>query len=146
MLLITHYERLLDYVGPDRVHVLQAGQIERSGGPELARELEREGYAEAAHDRDRPHPRLHRLHVRHLRRSRQSGRAVADTALLVMLFGIIAIVDFVLSQFIDTGMPPASSPSPSAAALALDALYGLMAPERQKQRDKMLRRLMKRRA
>jgi Fe-S cluster assembly ATP-binding protein len=48
VLLITHYQRLLDYVEPDRVHVLQAGRIERSGGPELARALEREGYAEAA--------------------------------------------------------------------------------------------------
>jgi Fe-S cluster assembly ATP-binding protein len=47
-LLITHYQRLLDYVEPDRVHVLRGGRIERSGGPELARELEREGYAEAA--------------------------------------------------------------------------------------------------
>ena len=48
VLLITHYQRLLDYVEPDRVHVLNAGCITRSGGPELARELEREGYAEAA--------------------------------------------------------------------------------------------------
>jgi Fe-S cluster assembly ATP-binding protein len=48
VLLITHYQRLLDYVRPDRVHVLRAGKIERSGGPELALELEREGYAEAA--------------------------------------------------------------------------------------------------
>src|SRR5436305_2076203 len=48
VLLITHYQRLLDYVEPDRVHVLQAGRIVRSGGPELALELEREGYAEAA--------------------------------------------------------------------------------------------------
>ena len=48
VLLITHYQRLLDYVKPDRVHVLQAGRIERSGGPELAKALEREGYAEAA--------------------------------------------------------------------------------------------------
>jgi Fe-S cluster assembly ATP-binding protein len=48
VLLITHYQRLLDYVEPDRVHVLRAGRIERSGGPELARELEREGYAEVA--------------------------------------------------------------------------------------------------
>jgi Fe-S cluster assembly ATP-binding protein len=48
VLLITHYQRLLDYVEPDRVHVLQAGRIVRSGGPELAHELEREGYAEAA--------------------------------------------------------------------------------------------------
>ena len=48
VLLITHYQRLLDYVKPDRVHVLRAGKIERSGGPELAHELEREGYAEVA--------------------------------------------------------------------------------------------------
>ena len=48
VLLITHYQRLLDYVEPDRVHVLNAGRIVRSGGPELAHELEREGYAEAA--------------------------------------------------------------------------------------------------
>src|SRR6478752_1601447 len=43
VLLITHYQRLLDYVTPDKVHVLRNGKIERSGGPELARELEREG-------------------------------------------------------------------------------------------------------
>src|SRR6476661_761157 len=48
VLLITHYQRLLDYVEPDRVHVMLDGRIERSGGPDLARELEREGYAEAA--------------------------------------------------------------------------------------------------
>jgi Fe-S cluster assembly ATP-binding protein len=48
VLLITHYQRLLDYVRPDRVHVLSAGKVVRSGGPELAHELEREGYAEAA--------------------------------------------------------------------------------------------------
>ena len=48
VLLITHYQRLLDYVRPDRVHVLRSGRIERSGGAELASELEREGYAEAA--------------------------------------------------------------------------------------------------
>ena len=48
VLLITHYQRLLDYVTPDKVHVLSHGKIVRSGGPELAHELEREGYAEAA--------------------------------------------------------------------------------------------------
>jgi Fe-S cluster assembly ATP-binding protein len=48
VLLITHYQRLLDYVTPDKVHVLSAGKIVRSGGPELAHELEREGYSEAA--------------------------------------------------------------------------------------------------
>ena len=46
VLLITHYQRLLDIVRPDFVHVLAAGRIVRSGGPELALELEREGYAE----------------------------------------------------------------------------------------------------
>ena len=48
VLLITHYQRLLDYVRPDRVHVLSRGVITRSGGPELAHELEREGYVEVA--------------------------------------------------------------------------------------------------
>jgi Fe-S cluster assembly ATP-binding protein len=47
VLLITHYERLLEYVRPDQVHVLQAGRITRSGDIELARDLERQGYAEA---------------------------------------------------------------------------------------------------
>ena len=44
MLVITHYQRLLDYIKPDRVHVLARGRIAASGGPELALELEREGY------------------------------------------------------------------------------------------------------
>jgi Fe-S cluster assembly ATP-binding protein len=46
--LITHYQRLLDYVQPDFVHVLSAGRIVKSGGKELALELEREGYAAVA--------------------------------------------------------------------------------------------------
>ena len=45
MVLVTHYQRLLDYVVPDRVHVLTGGRIVRSGGPELARTLEERGYA-----------------------------------------------------------------------------------------------------
>ena len=48
VLLITHYQRLLDYVKPDFVHVLSDGKIVRSGGAELAHELEREGYRELA--------------------------------------------------------------------------------------------------
>ena len=48
VLLITHYQRLLDIVEPDFVHVLAGGRIVRSGGPELALELEREGYREVA--------------------------------------------------------------------------------------------------
>ena len=51
-LVITHYQRLLDYITPDVVHVMVQGRIIASGGPELALQLEREGYAsiaEAAH-------------------------------------------------------------------------------------------------
>jgi Fe-S cluster assembly ATP-binding protein len=44
-LVITHYQRLLDHIVPDRVHVLAGGRIIRSGGPELALELEANGYA-----------------------------------------------------------------------------------------------------
>jgi Fe-S cluster assembly ATP-binding protein len=44
MLLITHYQRLLDYIKPDQVHVMAEGRIVRSGGPELAHELEKHGY------------------------------------------------------------------------------------------------------
>jgi len=47
-ILVTHYQRLLDYVVPDRVHVLAEGRIARSGGRELAIELERTGYAKPA--------------------------------------------------------------------------------------------------
>src|SRR3984885_3899605 len=45
MLVVTHYQRLLDYIVPDKVHVLVNGRIARSGGPELALELEDKGYA-----------------------------------------------------------------------------------------------------
>lgn len=44
VLLITHYQRMLDYVKPDHVHVMVGGRIARSGGPELAQELEAKGY------------------------------------------------------------------------------------------------------
>jgi Fe-S cluster assembly ATP-binding protein len=45
-IVITHYQRLLDYIKPDRVHILAQGRIVKSGGPELAKELEAKGYAE----------------------------------------------------------------------------------------------------
>lgn len=45
MLVVTHYQRLLDYIVPDRVHVLAGGRITESGGPELAHELEKKGYS-----------------------------------------------------------------------------------------------------
>jgi len=44
ILLITHYQRLLDYIVPDHVHVMAEGRIVKSGGPELAHELEKHGY------------------------------------------------------------------------------------------------------
>src|SRR5436305_6365505 len=44
MLIITHYQRILNYITPDRVHVMMAGRIVKSGGPELAHELEANGY------------------------------------------------------------------------------------------------------
>jgi Fe-S cluster assembly ATP-binding protein len=47
-LVITHYQRLLDHIVPDRVHVLAGGRIVRSGGPELAGELEAQGYGALA--------------------------------------------------------------------------------------------------
>ncbi len=53
MVVVTHYQRLLNYIVPDFVHVLVDGRIVRSGGPELALELEEKGYgameAEARH-------------------------------------------------------------------------------------------------
>jgi len=45
LLVITHYQRLLDYIVPDHVHVLAGGRIQKSGGKELAVELEKSGYA-----------------------------------------------------------------------------------------------------
>jgi Fe-S cluster assembly ATP-binding protein len=46
VLLITHYQRILEYIKPDHVHVMVAGRIVRSGGPEVALELEKTGYEE----------------------------------------------------------------------------------------------------
>jgi Fe-S cluster assembly ATP-binding protein len=45
MIVITHYQRLLNYIVPDQVHVLSGGRIARSGGPDLAMELEEKGYS-----------------------------------------------------------------------------------------------------
>jgi Fe-S cluster assembly ATP-binding protein len=44
-IVITHYQRLLEYIVPDHVHILAAGQIVKSGGGELALEIEQQGYA-----------------------------------------------------------------------------------------------------
>jgi hypothetical protein len=74
------------------------------------------------------------------------GRAIADTTLLVILAGIVAALDFIVSRFMDTGYAASLVIILVAGGFALDSLYGLLAPERQKRRDKKLRRLMKRRA
>ena len=49
-IVITHYQRLLDYIIPDFVHILYNGQIVKSGGKELALELEAKGYDEVKHE------------------------------------------------------------------------------------------------
>ena len=50
ILVITHYQRLLNYIVPDRVHVLSAGRIIKEGGKELALELEAKGYEQIVKD------------------------------------------------------------------------------------------------
>ena len=72
------------------------------------------------------------------------GVAVADTALLVILLGLIGIADLVLGRFIDTGNIAWTLAAMLALGFAIDALYGLMAPERQRRRDQRLRAMMQR--
>ena len=64
-MLVTHYQRLLNYIVPDYVHVMEAGRIVKTGGKELALELETRGYdwvgAEHEAAARRPHERRHRL-------------------------------------------------------------------------------------
>jgi hypothetical protein len=74
------------------------------------------------------------------------GRGVGDTTLLVMLLGLTAMVGLLLSLFIDVGRIATVVAVAFAVGFAFDALYGLMAPERQRRRDRQLRRLMRRRA
>ena len=76
---------------------------------------------------------------------RRPGVAVADTALLVTLMGLIGIADLVLRRFVDTGGVAWTLAAVLAVGFALDALYGLMAPERQRHRDRRLGELMRRR-
>ena len=73
---------------------------------------------------------------------RRPGVAVADTALLVILMGMIGIADLVLGRFVDTGGIGWTLAALLAFGFAMDALYGLMAPERQRRRDQRLRAFM----
>jgi uncharacterized membrane protein YccC len=75
---------------------------------------------------------------------RRPGLAIADTAVLVFLLGLIGVTDLVLSRFLDTGDIGWSVAGLLAFGFALDGLYGLMAPERQRRRDRRLRSLMRR--
>ncbi len=75
---------------------------------------------------------------------RRPGVAVADTALLVILMGLIGLADLVLRRFVDTGSVAWTLAALLAVGFALDALYGLMAPERQRRRDRRLGEYMRR--
>ena len=75
---------------------------------------------------------------------RRPGVAVADTALLVILLSIIGIGDLVLGRFIDTRGIGWTIGALLAFGFAVDALYGLMAPERQRRRDQRLSDFMRR--
>ena len=76
---------------------------------------------------------------------RRPGLAIADVALLVFLLGMIGVAELVLSRFFDTGDFAWTVAGLLAFGFALDALYGLMAPERQRRRDRRLRAFMQRR-
>jgi uncharacterized membrane protein YhaH (DUF805 family) len=75
----------------------------------------------------------------------RGGVAFADVTVLVILFGLIAVADLVLRRFIDTGDTGWTVAVLLSAGFAIDALYGLMAPQRKRQRDRKLRQLMQRR-
>ena len=74
------------------------------------------------------------------------GRAVGDMFVLLVWLAGIAMIDLVASRFIDTGDMAMFAATGLACVFAFDALYGLMAPERQRERNRMLRNLMRRRA
>ena len=73
---------------------------------------------------------------------RRPGVAVADTALLVILLAIIGIADLVISRFMDTRGIGWTIGALLAFGFALDALYGLMAPDRQRRRDQRISEFM----
>ena len=74
----------------------------------------------------------------------RGGVAFADVTVLVMLLALVAIADLVISRFTYTGDTAWTVAALLAFGFALDALYGLMAPQRKLQRDRRLRRLMRR--
>ena len=76
----------------------------------------------------------------------RGGVAFADVTLLVMLLALVAIGNLVIGRFAYTGDMGWTVAALLAGGFAVDAFYGLLAPDRQKRRDRKLRRLMRRRA
>jgi len=76
----------------------------------------------------------------------RGGVAFADVTLLVMLLALVAIGNLVIGRFTYTGDMAWTVAALLAGGFAVDAFYGLLAPDRQKRRDRKLRRLMRRRA
>jgi hypothetical protein len=76
---------------------------------------------------------------------RRPGDGLATTIVMISLFAAIAIADLVARRFTYTGDIGITVAAVLAGAFALDALYGLMAPERQRRRDRKLRQLLRRR-
>ena len=76
---------------------------------------------------------------------RSAGRALTDITVLVGTFGVIAVVNLVLSRFVDTGDSAWTLAAILAGGFALDSVYGYMAPERKRRRDRAVRAFMQRR-
>ena len=76
---------------------------------------------------------------------RSAGRALTDITVLIGAFGVIAIVNLVLSRFFDTGDSAWMFAAILAGGFALDSVYGYMAPERKRRRDRAVRAFMQRR-
>ena len=75
----------------------------------------------------------------------RAGSALTDVIILLFLFTAILIVDLVLRRFMDTGNIGWNIAALIAGAAAMDAVYGFMAPDRKRRRDRKLRDLMRRR-
>ena len=75
---------------------------------------------------------------------RSAGRALTDITVLIGAFGLIAIANLVLSRFFDTGDSAWTLAAILAGGFALDSVYGYMAPERKRRRDRAVRAFMQR--
>ena len=76
---------------------------------------------------------------------RSTGRALTDMTVLIGTFGLIAVANLVLSRFFDTGDFAWTLAAVLAGVFALDSVYGYMAPERKRRRDRAMRAFIQRR-